>query len=95
MAERESARRVARLLGISDWKRWSADEITGFHRMAPLLACLPDIERWGARDRRLLARIVRAKGSRRERDYALLASRHRRFRAAVERLANQTAHPAA
>jgi len=95
MAERESARRVARLLGISDWKHWSADEITGVLRMAPLLACLPDIERWGARDRRLLARIVRAKGSRRERDYVLLASRHQRFRAAVEQLANETTPPAA
>jgi len=94
MAERESARRVARLLGISDWKHWSADEITGFLRMAPLLACLPDIERWGAREKHLLARIVRAKGSRRERDYALLASRHQRFRAAVEQLANETTPPA-
>ena len=62
--------------------------------MAPRLACFPDIERWGARDRRLLARIVRAKGSRRERDYVLLASRHQRFRAAVEQLANQTGPPA-
>ena len=40
------------------------------------------------------ARIIRAKGSRRERDYALLASRHRRFRTAVEQLANQTTSPA-
>jgi hypothetical protein len=54
----------------------------------------PGTYRWGARDRRLLARIVRAKGSRRERDYALLASRHRRFRAAVEQLANETTPPA-
>jgi hypothetical protein len=89
-AERESVRRVARSLGIPDWKRWSADEITAFHRMAPLLACLPGVERWSARERRLLARIVRAKGSRRERDYALLASRHRRFREAVEQLAGET-----
>jgi hypothetical protein len=33
-AERESVRRVARALGISDLRRWSADEITGFQRMA-------------------------------------------------------------
>jgi hypothetical protein len=90
-AERESVRRVARSLGLADLKQWSADEIKGFHRMAPLLACLPEIERWSARERNLLARIVRAKGSRRERDYALLASRHRRFRDAVERLANAPA----
>ena len=63
--------------------------------MAPLLACIPDLGRWSAREKHLLARIVRAKGSRHERDYALLASRHQRFRAAVEQLANQTAHPAA
>ena len=88
MAERASVRRVARVLDIADWKYWSADEIAGFHRMAPLLACLPGVGRWSVRDRRQLARIVRAKGSRRERDYALLASRHRRFRDAVEQLAN-------
>jgi hypothetical protein len=93
-AERQSVRRVARALGVSNWRRWSADEITGFHRMAPLLACLPGVERWSARDKNLLARIVRAKGSRREREYALLASRHARFRDAVERLANETAPPA-
>ncbi len=89
MAERVSVRRVARMLEIADWQHWSADEIAGFHRMAPLLACLRGIGRWSARDRKQLARIVRAKGSRRERDYALLASRHRRFRDAVEELANE------
>jgi hypothetical protein len=94
-AERESVRRVARALGISDWQRWSADEITGFHRMAPMLACLPDLGRWSARGKHLLVRIVRAKGSRRERDYTLLASRHQRFRAAVEQLANDTTPPVA
>ena len=93
LAERASVRRVARVLEIADWKHWSADEITGFHRMAPLLACLPGVERWSLRDRRQLARIVQAKGSRRERDYALLASRHRRFRDAVEQLANETTPP--
>ena len=93
-AERESVRRVVRALGISDWKRWSADEITGLHRMAPLLACLPDLGQWSARDKLLLARIVRAKGSSHERGYALLASRHHRFRTAVEQLATETPPPA-
>ena len=88
MAERASVRRVARALEIADWKRWSAAEIASFHRMAPLLACLSGVARWSLRDRRQLARIVRAKGSRRERDYALLAARHFRFRDAVEQLAN-------
>ena len=88
-AERESVRRVARALGNSDLRRWSADEITGFRRMTPMLACIPDLEHWSARDKHLLTRIVRGKGSRRERDYTLLASRHRRFNTAVEHLANQ------
>ena len=90
LAERASVQRVARLLEITDWRRWSAAEIAAFHRMAPLLACLPGVARWSLRDRRQLARIMRAKGSRRERDYALLASRHRRFRDTVEQLANAT-----
>ncbi len=90
LAERESLRRMARVLEIADWKHWSADEIEGFHRMAPLLACLPGIEHWSLHDRKQLARIIRAKGSRRERDYALLASRHWLFRDAVDELASDT-----
>jgi hypothetical protein len=60
-----------------------------------MLACLPDLERWSVREKHLLARMVRAKGSRHERDYALLASRHKRFRAAFEQIANQTPPPEA
>lgn len=93
LAERASLRRVARVLEIADLKHWSADEISGFQRMAPLLARLPGIEHWSLRERRQLARIVQAKGSRRERGYALLASRHRRFRDAVDQLANEAPPP--
>ena len=58
-----------------------------------MLACIPDLEHRSARDKRLLARLVRAKGSRRERDCALLVSRHRRFRTAVEQLTDRTTPP--
>ena len=93
-AERESVRRVARALGISDLRRWSADEITGFRRMAPMLACIPDLERWSA-PRQAPPRANRpGEGLPPRARLRALASRHRRFRAAVEQLADQTA-PAA
>jgi hypothetical protein len=93
MAERESVRRVAAWLGLSGWRHWTPDEVRALHRMAPMFAAMPDVERWSRRDKALLVRVVRAKGSARERTYALLAERHGTFRAAVERLANAAVMP--
>jgi hypothetical protein len=61
-------------------ERWAALE------MAPLLCALPGLDGWSARDRRALAAVVRAKGGRREIDYARKAAAHPRLREAIESL---------
>jgi hypothetical protein len=86
-AIRESVKTVARALGIKGWKQWSRDEILGLQRLAPLVATFPDLRKWTAREKAALARLIRAKGAPRERQFVVLANRHSRFRKTVEDLA--------
>ena len=57
------------------WKRW-----------APLVLILPGIERWNARDRRELVKVIRAKGGRRESDFVMRFDRHPKLPKAIVRL---------
>lgn len=93
-AEDGSMKRLINLLPILDFNRWTANEQTGFRRLAPLVCCIHDIARWPAVDRRSLAQLTRAKGSTRERDFAALMLKHERFQRAVWYLANTTTPPA-
>jgi hypothetical protein len=52
---------------------------------------LPGVEGWPRRDRAALARVVRAKGGRRESDFARLLDRHARLRRALAQLARKRA----
>lgn len=81
---------VRRALGIRSLSRWSSDELTALERMAPLVAMIPDINRWSATERSDLAGIVRAKGGACERRFVQRCNRHGRFREAVGRLASQS-----
>ena len=47
------------------------------------LDALPGLDRWSAAERRALVRVVRAKGQRRENEYARLFDAHPRLTAAV------------
>jgi hypothetical protein len=78
---------VRRRLGIRGLDRWSTDETTAFERMAPLLANIPALADWTARERASLVRIIRAKGSAHEREFVLLSNQHTRFKSALEKLA--------
>ncbi|MFH0945040.1 MAG: hypothetical protein V2A76_07565, partial [Planctomycetota bacterium] len=60
------------------WKRWS-----------PIIALIPDLEKWPASDRKALAAAVRAKGGRRESDFVPLLEGHQRLRRALLRLARE------
>lgn len=86
-AELRSMKGLARTLRLQGWRSWTLDEIIGFRRLAPLLVCIPGLGRWAPAERRLLARVIRAKGARRERPYALLLQRHLRLREALRGLA--------
>jgi hypothetical protein len=85
-AARASARRAARLLGASGWRRWPADERRAFERMALVAALIPDLGGWPAGDRRRLLRLMRAKGGAGEREYVRLLDGHRRLRRSLEAL---------
>ncbi|GAB4141778.1 MAG: hypothetical protein Fur0037_08710 [Planctomycetota bacterium] len=81
------SREAARLLGCAGWRRWDAGERLWFERWSPLVLALPGVEGWPARDRALLADVIRKKGGRRESDYARALDSHRRLRRALHALA--------
>jgi len=58
------------------WERW-----------APTIICMRGVERWSKADRSAFAEIVRAKGARRELDYAHQLASHTKLRDALLRLA--------
>ena len=86
-AERTCSREAARLLGVAAPDGLPPGERLAWERWAPLVLLLPGIGRWSREQKHALARIVRAKGGRRESDFALLFDRHRPLRRAVMALA--------
>jgi len=74
-------------LNIQNWKKWSDDEITGFKRLAPIIANIPDFNAWTKNEKAAMARIIQAKGTVRERDFVRLAQKHNRFKEAIEKMA--------
>lgn len=92
-AERERglrvcAREAARLLGVRSFSGFTLAERMWWERWSPLVAVLPGVEKWSAADRRALARVIRAKGGRRESDFVRLFDAHRSLRRAVLALAS-------
>ena len=57
-----------------------------FAPVAPLVVLLPGLERWTPAQRRLLVRILRAKGGRSEAEFVRLSNGHARFRRALQKL---------
>jgi hypothetical protein len=86
-AERVLAGEAAERLGLSSMRDLSPAERLAWRRWAPLVAVLPGLGRWSLGDRKALARVVIAKGGRRESDYVRAFDAHPRLRAAVRRLA--------
>lgn len=93
-ADRERAARVlareatARLGLDGTWVRaLDRNERTAWTRWAPLVAVLPHVERWSAAERRALAEVAQAKGSRRESDFVLAFDAHPRLGRGLRSLA--------
>ena len=78
--ERECAARVRRLVPVRPDAPALAD-------LAPVLAMIPDLGRWTARERAVLARIVEAKGAPHEARAARLLCGHARLEAALRAVA--------
>jgi len=82
-ALRVCARAAQRRLGVGTLGRLERGQRIAWERFGPLVALLPDVERWSARERRELVRVILAKGGRRESEFVRRFDRHARLRAAV------------
>ncbi len=87
----ESTSRIAGALDIR-LDQWSEHEITALERLAPLVVNVPNLADWARGERVALARLIRAKGAAREREFVLQSNRHRKFRAALEMMAQSYEH---
>lgn len=83
------AREVAKLTDSPSPNRLPAGERLAWERWAPLVRLLPGVDDWPAGDRRALARVMRAKGGRRESDFVRRFDAHRRLRQAVFELSRE------
>lgn len=86
---RSCSREAARLLVLRSRSDLTAGERVAWDRWSPLVMALPGVERWSRAERTALARVVRAKGGRRESEFVHLFDRHRRLRRAILELANR------
>jgi hypothetical protein len=87
-AVRETTRQVSRALGCSGWRRWPDPQRLAMERLAPVLALIPDLDRWTSAEKRGLVRIIRAKGAERQAAYIRLLRGHRRLARSLYDLAD-------
>jgi hypothetical protein len=72
-----------RLAGLQSLRGFTPNERLAWRRWSPFVLALPGLQRWSAADRRAAARVVRAKGGRRESDFAALFAAHPRLARAL------------
>jgi len=77
---------AARLLGVRSQARFTAGEKLAWGRWAPLVMILPGLENWTPGEKQSLARVIRAKGGRRESDFTLKFDAHAKLRRAMLKL---------
>jgi hypothetical protein len=68
---------------------WSGPARKALEVLAPMLALVPDLDRWSVDQKRAVARIVHAKAGSTEVDYLRLLRRHRKLRAVIVRLGSR------
>jgi hypothetical protein len=74
-----ASRALMRLTGLRSLQGFAAGESLAWRRWSPLALALPGVSRWSAPERRALARVVRAKGGRRESDFLARFDAHPRL----------------
>ncbi len=80
---RTASAEAARMLGLGSRGRLTPGERLWWDRWSLLVSALRGVERWSAEEKRALARIVLAKGGRRESEFVRLFDRHRKLRRAI------------
>lgn len=74
-----ASRALMRLTGLRSLRGFTPAERLAWRRWSPFVLALPGLTRWSATERRAVARVVRAKGGRRESDFAALFAAHPRL----------------
>jgi len=87
-AVRSCVSRTARVLGQPHPGKLPPERRRAWEMLAPLLAMIPSLERWGKRDKQRLLRILQVKGSPAERGVDRLIRAHRPLRSALHELQN-------
>ncbi|MET0644555.1 MAG: hypothetical protein ABWZ17_09275 [Candidatus Binatia bacterium] len=90
-ADRETALRLCleetrRLLNAPPSARAPAEVHAAWKNWSPIISILPDIERWSREERVNLAKVISAKGGRRDSDYLALFDKHPLLGPALRRL---------
>lgn len=86
-AERQCIQRAARLLGAPSVKREPDAARRAWSMLGPIVCLIPDLDRWSARDKGRLLRIVRAKGKPSEAGVDRMILAHAPFMDALQGLA--------
>ena len=75
----DASRALMQFTGIRSLRGFTANERLAWQRWSPFVLALPGVQRWSAADWRAVARVLRAKGGRRESDFAALFGAHPRL----------------
>jgi hypothetical protein len=78
-----ASRELMRVTGLRSFQGFTRDERDAWRRWSPFVLAVPGLSRWSAAERRALARVVRAKGGRRESDFVQLFDAHSRLTSAL------------
>ena len=84
-AARETAIRLVRLLGQKSYRHWPKNEQRALLQQAPVMNSLPDLGKWTKVERTHLLKLMRAKGSKRERDYIKMMNKNDCLRRSLSR----------
>jgi len=87
-----SVQHVSRALHLNP-ARWSLDEQRAFEDWSLVLALIPDLGRWSAKEKRELARLLRAQSGASEMRYLNLTQDHPRLRKELLRLGSTGKQP--
>lgn len=79
----QATKAMATLLGVRTFGRWTVGEKQAFERFAPVLATLPELEKWSASERRAVIEVLKKKGGQRESDYVHALEAHPKLRRAL------------
>lgn len=84
--ETELAKEAAQKLRVKSFQGWSSNEKRAWHRWAPLVALIDDLDVWSRAEQESLVHLIRHKGSRQEIAYLHAFDAHPRLRKAIVKL---------